>query len=106
MASRLVNPTLFQLRTTLFAAGLAGSTLLLFPNVLQSYRQSHLLRLDSSPVATSPKDWSVSQYQHDAQTPVVKSNGGLNARAVRQMSLGSILGMRMAIRVGVSRWLD
>lgn len=89
MASRLLNPSLFHLRTPLFTAGLAGSALLFYPNLVQSYRQRHLLRLDSSPIPAS-----ISEYQQQAQTPVVKSNGGLNARAVRQMSLGSILGMR------------
>lgn len=91
MASRILNPSLFTLRPSLIAAGLAGSSLLLLPQI-NSYRRAHLYRLDSSPSAVSPKDWSFSQYQHDARTPVVDSKGGLNAKAVRQMSLGSIIG--------------
>ena len=58
------------------------------------------LRMDSSPnnplsgssSSSNPKDWSFSQYQRDAQAPVVNNRGGLNAKAVRQMTLGSILG--------------
>ena len=56
------------------------------------------LRLESSPnplgssSSTNPKDWSFSQYQNEARAPVVSSRGGLNAKAVRQMTLGSILG--------------
>ena len=41
--------------------------------------------------AVSAKDWSYTQYQRDAKVPVVKK-GGLNPRAVRQISSGSILG--------------
>jgi hypothetical protein len=51
------------------------------------------IQLDASPAssATSPKDWSLNQYQRDARAPVVQS-GRLNARAVRQLSAGSIIG--------------
>lgn len=91
MASRLLHSSLFTARPSFVAAGLAGTSLLLLPQIT-SYRRAHLLRLDSSPSPVSPKDWSFSQYQHDARTPVVDSKGGLNARAVRQMSLGSIIG--------------
>jgi hypothetical protein len=75
-----------------FALGLSGATY-----GLLSHQRRHPLRLDSSsnPLSSSsstPKDWTFSQYQRDAQTPVVTSRGGLNAKAVRQMTLGSILG--------------
>ena len=89
MASRILNPTLFHLRTPLFAAGLGFSGALLLHQTFQSRR---LLRLDSGPSSLSPKDWSFSQYQHDARAPVIKENGKLNAKAVRQMSSGSIIG--------------
>jgi len=91
MASRLFfTPALFSLRTPLFAAGL-GVSAALFAH--SQYRSTHLHRLDSSPLGyVSPKDWSFSQYQHDAKVPLVQSDGKLNARAVRQISTGSILG--------------
>ena len=91
MASRLLNPTLFHLRTPFLAAGLGlGVSSALF--AAQQYRSAHLLRLDSSASSVSPKDWSFSQYQSDARVPIVKKDGGLNARAVRQISSGSIIG--------------
>jgi hypothetical protein len=91
MAFRLLRPALFHLRTPLFAASLGFSGALLIHQTFQSRR---LLRLDSSSSPVSPKDWSVSQYQHDASTPVVQESGRLNPRAIRQISTGSILGMR------------
>ncbi|TKA78588.1 hypothetical protein B0A55_03870 [Friedmanniomyces simplex] len=91
MASRLLNPSLFHLRTPLLAASLGFSGALLLH---QTFHSRRLLRLDSvaSPAA-SPKDWSFSQYQHDARTPVTKGDGTLNPNAIRQLSLGSILGL-------------
>ena len=87
--SFLLQRPLFGCATA--ALGLSGATY-----GMLSYQRRTPLRLDSSsdPISssTSPKDWSFSQYQHDAQTPVVNSRGGLNAKAVRQMTLGSILG--------------
>lgn len=90
MASRLLNPNLFHLRTPLLLTTLGVSTGLF---VHQHTSIRHALRLDSSPSAVSPKDWSFSQYQSDAQTPILTSGGRLNARAVRQMSAGSIFGI-------------
>jgi len=90
MASRLLNPSLFHLRTPLFAAGLGVSSALLFHH--QHNRSARLLRLDSTPSTVSARDWSFSQYQHDARVPILKEDGRLNARAVRQISAGSIIG--------------
>ena len=88
--SFLLQRPLFGCATAVL--GLSGATY-----GMLSYQRRTPLRLDSntnpiSSSSTSPKDWSFSQYQHDAQTPVVNSRGGLNAKAVRQMTLGSILG--------------
>jgi len=90
MAFRLFQPTLFHLRTPLFAAGLGFSGALLIHQTFQSRR---LLRLDTAATSLSPKDWSFSQYQNDARTPITKGDGTLNPNAIRQLSLGSILGM-------------
>ncbi|KAF4548173.1 Hypothetical protein D9617_31g064090 [Elsinoe fawcettii] len=67
---------------------LGASSLLLTP---QSYRRK--LLLDSSPSSISAKDWSYSQYQRDARVPILNEGGGLNPRAIRQISAGSILGV-------------
>ncbi|KAK3710603.1 hypothetical protein LTR37_010230 [Vermiconidia calcicola] len=93
MASRLFNPGLFHNPTTLFAASFGVSAAIFGPQLLQSYRTRYALRLDSSPSSVSPKDWSFSQYQADARTPIVEKGGRLNGRAVRQLSAGSIIGL-------------
>ncbi|KAK4622228.1 hypothetical protein CLAFUW4_06915 [Fulvia fulva] len=85
------------LRTPILAGGLAFGTTLAFSPLLQQHR--HALRLDSSPSSASPKDWSFSQYQSDASVPIVKSSGDLNARAVRQLSAGSIIGLVAGLAV-------
>ena len=90
MASRLFNPG-FLHRTPLLFATVGVSTALIVPQILLQ-RRRYALRLDSSPSSVSPKDWSFRQYQSDAETPLLSSNGGLNPRAVRQLSAGSIIG--------------
>jgi hypothetical protein len=75
------------------ALGLSGAAYSLL-----SHQRRNPLRLDSNPnpiSSSASKDWTFSQYQNNAQTPVVTSRGGLNAKAVRQMTTGSILGMSM-----------
>jgi len=74
------------------ALGLSGAAF-----GILSHQRRNPLRLDSgsNPISSSSsasKDWTFSQYQNNAQTPVVNSRGGLNAKAVRQMTTGSILG--------------
>lgn len=89
--SLLLQRPLFGCATA--ALGLSGAAY----GLLAHQRRSPL-RLDSSsnPLgsssSTSPKDWSFSQYQNEARAPIVNSHGGLNAKSVRQMTLGSILG--------------
>ncbi|KAF2766757.1 hypothetical protein EJ03DRAFT_167907 [Teratosphaeria nubilosa] len=99
MASRLLQPSFCHgLRTPLFAASLGFSGALLLHQTFQSRR---LLRLDSSPTSVSPKDWSFAQYQNDARTPITKKSGGLNPRAVRQLSAGSVIGLIAGLGVSV-----
>ncbi|KAK4548491.1 hypothetical protein LTR36_009401 [Oleoguttula mirabilis] len=90
MASRLLNPSAFHLRTPMMAAGLGFSGAILLH---QTFRSRRLLRLDTAATSVGPKDWSFSQYQNDARTPVIKKDGKLNASAVRQLSAGSIIGL-------------
>ncbi|EGP85105.1 unnamed protein product [Zymoseptoria tritici ST99CH_3D7] len=95
MAFRFHGILNHSLRTPmLFGAGIGFSTALL--QTLQAHRRPVLL--DSSPSSVSPKNWSVSQYQNDAVAPVTK-NGGLNPRAIRQMTTGSIIGLGAGLLV-------
>lgn len=79
------------------ALGLSGATF-----AFLSHQRRNPLRLDSAVPSTSqdfsssasnPKNWSFNQYQRDAKTPVVNKRGGLNAKAVRQITTGSVLGL-------------
>lgn len=96
MASLLLHRPLFGCATA--ALGLSGAAYSLL-----SHQRRNLLRLDSSsnPItsSSSPKDWSFTQYQNEAAAPVVTSRGGINAKAVRQMTLGSILGTFHNLRI-------
>jgi hypothetical protein len=88
--------TLFFQRPLMSCAlGLSGGAAAYSLLARQQYRGSPL-RMDSSPTGNNggnnPLSSTFSTYQRDAQTPVVNSHGGLNAKAVRQMTLGSILG--------------
>ncbi|RMX72712.1 hypothetical protein D0869_14336 [Hortaea werneckii] len=61
-----------------------------------------LVRLDSGPSSVSPKDWSFSQYQQDARTPVVNEKGGLNPRAPLTLLIGLlIVGVQTAESYGI-----
>ena len=85
--------TLFQRPLMSCALGLSGGAAAYSLLARQQYRGSPL-RMDSSP-NNNPLSSTFSTYQRDAQTPVVNNHGGLNAKAVRQMTLGSILGEYM-----------
>jgi len=85
-SSLLISPLRSRLPLFIGLGTFTAATLLL-PN------RPRINYLDSTTSASlNPKDWTYSQYQHDAQTPVLKRQGGLNPKAIRQISLGSILG--------------
>lgn len=52
-----------------------------------------ITKYDISPDATSPLPSSSYTYSRDAKTPLTKDGWTLNPAAVRQISLGSILGL-------------
>ncbi|KUJ19795.1 uncharacterized protein LY89DRAFT_641054 [Mollisia scopiformis] len=83
MASLLLRPLL---RPQALGLGL-GLSLTTYHAV---YRQQ-AIRLDSSP-SSSGSILSGDSYRKNAQVPVIR-NGGLNERAVRQISSGSIVGL-------------
>ena len=92
MASRLLlNP--FTHRLPLLST-LGASALLLSPlSPLSPFSSKRIVHhLDSGLSPVSARDWSYSQYEHDAKVPITR-NGKLNPRAVRQISAGSILGV-------------
>ena len=73
------------LQRPLFACATAALGLSGAAYSLLSHQRRNPLRLDSNsnPISSSSsasKDWTFSQYQNNAQTPVVTSRGGLNAK--------------------------
>lgn len=66
------------------------TSILAYPLVTAPFRQK--LRLDSLP-SSSTTSRTFADYKNNAKTPLVKRDGRLNVRALRQVSAGSILGM-------------
>ncbi|KAI5364961.1 hypothetical protein Slin15195_G044990 [Septoria linicola] len=92
------TPGLFNhsLRTPLIFGGAAfGAGVCLAQSRILHRRP---ILLDSSPASISAKDWSMNQYQQDAQVPIVK-HGKFNVRSVRQLSAGSIIGLVAGLAV-------
>ena len=86
MASAFLISPLRSRLPLLIGLGTFSAATLLLPNRPRTHY------LDATSSTLSPKDWSYSQYQRDAQAPVLSKKGGLNPNAVRQVSLGSIVG--------------
>jgi hypothetical protein len=80
-------------RPVMVAFGLTASLPLL--------HSSSVIRLDSSPYSPPNADFSSSPYSHsrDAKTPLTRDGKSLNPAAVKQISLGSILGLGAGLLV-------
>ncbi|TID19497.1 hypothetical protein E2P81_ATG06665 [Venturia nashicola] len=72
------------------------TSMIAYPIVTSPFRQK--LRLDGPMLSNSR---SFSDYKNNAQTPVVKKDGRFNAKALRQVSTGSILGLVGGLAVSV-----
>lgn len=97
MASSFLLPRLS--RPVIYGLGIGLTSSLL---IHRPFSQRNLLFCDSAITgAASPKDWSFNQYKNDAQTPVVKKDGRMNPRAVRQITRGSIAGVICGLAVSV-----
>jgi hypothetical protein len=87
MASFLLrHPILspFTLTSTLCLTSIVA-----YPIVSAPFRQRH--RLDTIPSSAGSRQYA--DYKNNAKTPLIKKDGKLNVRALRQISAGSILGM-------------
>lgn len=92
MASRILHQSFPHFRTPLIAAGLGVSAALCFPHLAQRLRIARPYLLDGPASGIRvPGGLSFPSYESEAQTPVVQK-GRLNAGAIRQLSLGSVLG--------------
>lgn len=79
---------------------LATPLILSSPLLLNNYRQTYAIRCDSADPLAKLGDLR-NTYSRDAQTPVITQSGAPNPRAVRQVSMGSILGVVGGLGISV-----
>lgn len=79
---------------------LATPLILSTPLLVHNFRHSQAIRCDSADPLAKLGDLR-NTYAHDAQTPVITQSGAANPRAVRQISIGSILGVIGGLGISV-----
>jgi hypothetical protein len=83
--------------------GLMLSTPLILSTPLLAYqfRNAHRIRCDGPDPITKIKNDLTNNYAAEARTPVVTQSGAMNPQAVRQISMGSILGVIGGLGISV-----
>jgi hypothetical protein len=83
--------------------GLMLSTPLILstPLLLQSYRNYQPIRCDGPDALSRITNDLTRNYASEARTPVITESGAANPRAVRQVSMGSILGVFCGLGISV-----
>lgn len=82
--------------------GLMLSTpLILSTPLLLQYRQSQRIRCDSADPISKIKNDLMGNYASEARTPVITESGAANPQAIRQISMGSILGVLGGLGISV-----
>ena len=79
---------------------LATPLILSTPLLVHNFRHAQAIRCDSADPLAKLGDLR-NTYARDAQTPVVTQSGAPNPRAVRQVSMGSILGVIGGLGISV-----
>ena len=79
---------------------LSSPLVLSAPLLAYQYRHTRPILCDSPDPLAKLGDLR-NQYSHDAQTPVITQSGAANPRAVRQISMGSILGVLGGLGISV-----
>lgn len=79
---------------------LATPLILSTPLLAHHYRHAQSIRCDSADPLAKLGDLR-NTYAHDAQTPVITQSGAPNPKAVRQISMGSILGVMGGLGISV-----
>jgi hypothetical protein len=83
--------------------GLMLSTPLILstPLLLQQYRNRQPIRCDGPDIVSKITNDLTRGYTSEAKTPVITESGAANPRAIRQVSMGSILGVLGGLGVSV-----
>lgn len=79
---------------------LATPLILSTPLLAHQFRRAQAIRCDSADPLAKLGDLR-NTYSRDAQTPVITQSGAPNPRAVRQISMGSILGVLGGLGISV-----
>jgi hypothetical protein len=79
---------------------LATPLILSTPLLVHNFRYAQAIRCDSADPLAKLGDLR-NTYARDAQTPVITQSGGPNPKAVRQVSMGSILGVIGGLGISV-----
>ncbi|KZM19517.1 hypothetical protein ST47_g9341 [Ascochyta rabiei] len=79
---------------------LATPLILSSPLLFHSFRQTQSIRCDSADPLAKLGDLR-NTYSRDAQTPIITQSGAPNTKAVRQISIGSILGVIGGLGISV-----
>lgn len=81
--------------------GLMLSTPLILSTPMLAQWHRHAILCDGPDPLTKLTSDLKKNYARDARTPIIQQSGGLNPRAVRQISLGSVLGIMAGLGVSV-----
>ncbi|KAH3976642.1 hypothetical protein HBI62_198160 [Parastagonospora nodorum] len=82
--------------------GLMVSTpLILSTPLLLQYRHSQRIRCDAADPISKIKNDLMGNYASEARTPVITESGAANPQAIRQVSMGSILGVLGGLGISV-----
>lgn len=79
---------------------LATPMILSTPLLVRSFRNAQAIRCDSADPLAKLGDLR-NTYARDAQTPVITQSGAPNPKAIRQVSMGSILGVIGGLGISV-----
>jgi hypothetical protein len=82
--------------------GLMVSTpLILSTPLLLQYRHAQRIRCDAADPISKIKNDLMGNYASEARTPVITESGAANPQAIRQVSMGSILGVLGGLGISV-----
>jgi hypothetical protein len=79
---------------------LATPLILSTPLLVHNFRHAQAIRCDSADPLAKFGDLR-NTYAHEAQTPIITQSGAPNPKAVRQISMGSILGVIGGLGISV-----
>ncbi|KAH9860202.1 hypothetical protein IAQ61_011986, partial [Plenodomus lingam] len=105
--SRKSSPTTTKSTMSFLLPGLRRGLMLSTPFILSTpllahqLRNTHRIRCDAGDPFSRIKSDLTGGYTSEAQTPIITQSGAVNPRAIRQVSMGSILGVLGGLGISV-----